>query len=521
MNLGTVAELHTKQRRIIPISFANLETKNFEIIAVYFGKDANKETYKHAFAELSFSNTDLYNETRPVVGEKIINKFIDVESITNYITEGNFVLRVKFNSAYYSLKCTTPAVPDSISRYGSNEYKTLIQHEVEGFLTVEKNSRLNGDFAKMYAYGNMWMGNDGQPLGPMMEVILMERLPYASLGLEYDTAFQSNDHIARHKILADAFFSLYTLHTKNVVHGNCNLNNLFRKKGKLVWIDPSRLIERKNLKITTWNTLKLMDIFVLLFAGYHALRTYAEGLDKIDLMQFRTFMGPDRCFILPNLIYKNRLFIFDDNSCAVLNGMFPGGVDMQFLAKENILDDKTLISFADRELLAIFTEKCYRCIRTVNNPAQPFSFDNFMRALNRSQLPATQSAQKSGRVVSKVTTSNPANETTNRRLARKDLLYHLYSPSIERMYTSDRGLIWFKIKTPGDILEVIETHGTRSQQMKKNTLHDFFIMKMGSLVPGGRFIISEYECFIQIMESDKKIWKMDLKYDPPILTINV
>ncbi len=521
MNLGTVAELHTSKRRIVPVSLVALQGNHLKEITRFFGTDISdaqklgqneQNINKYAFAELTFNNLDLYEKTKPIQGEKIIDKTITVIKINNFITQGNFFLRVMFDGTFYNLKCTTLTVPDSISRYGSDSYKTLIQHEVEGFLEVEKNTKINGQFAKMHAYGNMWMGNDGQQLGPVMEVILMEYIPYNSLGLEYFTALESKNYNAMYTILAEAFRNLYTLHANNVVNGNCNLNNLFRKNGtKLVWVDPSRLIERKNLKLTTWNTLKLMDIFFLLFAGYHATSTYTNDINKKNLIQFRYLMGEDKCFILPNLIYKNRLIIFDDDSCDVLNSLFSSGIDYEFLQQENILQNRTLLSFTDPSKLSNFILKCHNTLKLVSEEAQRFSFLAYTRKLNLYREQIEQPVQ-SAKIVSDSKARAPDIIAGEPKLAKREYYFPLKSPFGQNMLLSNRYPLWYKIKN-NNTVKVTYIENSKSHTLPTNKEIDYFTA--GGSKKEGHFIISAIDSIIRIYKHGNNYFNFDMKYMPP------
>jgi hypothetical protein len=381
--LGTVAEIKTPYRKRIAVTFGDLSVDDKKLMATMITTNGSSETYT-ASADLFFNAQNTFN----AVGDTIHTKKII------YISPTKIVFLVLVNgSVLCVLKCALCIVPDSFTYFSG--YKTLIQHEVEGFNLLDK--QVKNQFVNIYAYGNLWIGEKGFLLAPTMEIILMQYLENGSLlkNIQYYYERKKFDDIFT--IWASAFALLFNLHSMNVVHGDSHLGNICSTNQSYIWIDAERLILRKNLSNTTWNTLKLMDVFVLLFMGPHVRNSFLAGIEQKDLIDFREKMGVDKCLILPNSVYANRLFVFNDKSCKVLNSMFSSAIDHNFLANGDIWQNTTLSSLRNAQNLKKFILGCQQALRTTKSKQR----DNFSRARYLSFLESDREvvpvAYKSGR----------------------------------------------------------------------------------------------------------------------------
>ena len=349
--LGTIMEMPTANRRTLPVTFR----LSPELLKLFPSAFAIYKSPHKVFVDMFFDDISLFNKTQHTFNNgKLIEKQLVVTDILKHDYD-ILVFKANIDELQFAFKCAWPSFSEQYNRdrLFYNKFKTTMQREVEGFRIME--SIRDDDRVKLMAHGNMWIHTEGNDLIACLEIVLMEMVD----GLIFSSIiskFVATSNPKAFDLIALAFQRLYMLHEQDIVHGDPGLSNIMQRKNtKITWIDFERSMKKdRSFTNLTWNTLKLIDINILLLNSITLIgRSHRRDftLRNINLREFKNNLFRENNeynqIILPHRSYLYHGMIHDNSSCAAMHEIFnQGWIDIKYLSSDafmtSLLRDLTI-----------------------------------------------------------------------------------------------------------------------------------------------------------------------------------
>ena len=420
-HLGMVTDIATKYRRTLPVKF---DSGLVGLQSFYKDFLMSNLQINDFFIDIFFDNKNFFDKTQPKYGNgKVIESTVDVIKILKLQKE-SAVFLVSIDKKYnVVMKCSRLEIDAYYGRdrFLFNKFKTIIEREAASFKIVDEIEAIKDDFVRLYAHGNLWAYKDSK-LFACLEVILIQYIPTESILDEtWRLILTLNNEKQAYVLFAETFKYLYRLHANNIVHGDPHTGNILRKgasSSKLCWIDLERLQKRESyFSEITWNTLKLIDIHVLLNI---IMMHYYLDFRFLNLREFRKKLPLDyKNAFLPHESFRHGGVIHDDSSCNAMNEIFTEYVDRQFISNPNMSNSTFLVTFTDPDKLKHFIDTCRRAIVGVPNETVVFPVDKYTNHPLPEKHPDATSG--SGGVVQQKTTRESQTKVTPKDVQQESI----------------------------------------------------------------------------------------------------